>query len=101
DPNDRHVLAAAIQGGAEVIVTANLKDFPAVALAPFGIEALHPDTFLVRLFEQEPDAVCEAVRRQRANLKNPPYTAAVLLVTLANTGVPQLARLLADRVGEL
>jgi hypothetical protein len=41
------------------------------------------------------------VRRQRANLKNPPYTAAELLATLAATGVPQLAGLLADRINEL
>jgi hypothetical protein len=44
--DDRHVLAAAIRAGAEVIVTYNLKDFPAETLAKFGIEAQHPDDFL-------------------------------------------------------
>jgi predicted nucleic acid-binding protein len=44
DPDDRHVLAAAIAGGADVLVTKNLKDFPADRLAPFGIEAQHPDS---------------------------------------------------------
>jgi len=101
DPDDRHVVAAAIVGKAEVIVTLNLKDFPAAALAPFGIEALHPDEFLVRLFGQDPDAVCEAVRRQRANLKNPPYTAEELLARLADNGVPRLAQLLEGRRKEL
>jgi hypothetical protein len=101
DPDDRHVVAAAIAAKAEVIVTLNLKDFPAAALAPFAIEALHPDDFLVRLFVQDPDAVCEAVRRQRANLKNPPYTAGELLARLADTGVPRLAQLLEGHGHEL
>src|SRR5262245_16383071 len=47
DPDDRHVLAAAIRAGAGVIVTYNLADFPAEALARFDIEAQHPDDFLI------------------------------------------------------
>jgi len=50
DPKDRHVLAAAIQGRAATTVTVNLRDFPRASLAPFGITAEHPDTFLLRLF---------------------------------------------------
>jgi predicted nucleic acid-binding protein len=46
DPNDRHVLAAAIRSGASVIVTFNQADFPIDALAPLGIEAQHPDEFV-------------------------------------------------------
>ena len=46
DPNDRHVLAAAITASANVIVTFNLKDFPATALSPHGLVARHPDLFL-------------------------------------------------------
>jgi hypothetical protein len=49
NPDDRHVLAAAIRAGADVIVTYNLTDFPAETLARFDIEALHPDDFPVRL----------------------------------------------------
>src|SRR5437660_782706 len=45
DPDDRHVLAAAIRGRADVIVTMSLRDFPSAAIAPFGIEAQHPDEF--------------------------------------------------------
>ena len=50
DDDDRHVLAAAIRCGADVIVTFNLKDFPIRSLEPFGIEAQHPDEFVENLF---------------------------------------------------
>ena len=89
DPDDRHVLAAAIRGGAEVIVTYNLKDFPANALARYDIKALHPDDFLLSLFEQAPGLICAAVKRQREGLRNPPKTAEELLTTLENQGRPQ------------
>jgi len=48
DPGDRHVLAAAIRGRADVIVTMNLKDFPDAVLNSFGIEAQHPDEFILQ-----------------------------------------------------
>ena len=51
DLDDRHVLAAAIKGKARVIVTKNLRDFPASALAPYGLIAEHPDDFLVSLVQ--------------------------------------------------
>ncbi|MGZ8152430.1 MAG: PIN domain-containing protein [Methylovulum sp.] len=46
DPEDRHVLAAAIKAGANAIVTFNLKDFPGDVLSIYGIEAIHPDEFV-------------------------------------------------------
>jgi len=84
DPDDRHVLAAAIKAGASVIVTYNLDDFPADALDPFGIEAQHPDDFLVHQFDLNRAAVCNAVRLQRASLKNPPISVEELLDTFAS-----------------
>ena len=74
DPDDRHVLAAAIRCGASVIVTLNLADFPAHALANFRIEAQHPDDFVLALLDAFPDFVLEAARTHRASLKNPPKT---------------------------
>ena len=74
DPDDRHVLAAAIRSGATRIVTFNLKDFPLPLLAPHGVEAWHPDEFVAGLLEQEPALVCTAAKRQRESLKNPAKT---------------------------
>jgi hypothetical protein len=98
DPDDRHVLAAAVHGGAEVIVTFNLADFPAAALAPFNVAAVHPDEFASRLLAEEPARVCEAARRQRANLKNPPKTVDEFLSTLEQC---RLALTAAGRTAQL
>jgi hypothetical protein len=54
---DRHVLAAAIQGGIGTIVTFNLRDFPAVALSPWGVEAVHPQDYLLTLYGIHPGVV--------------------------------------------
>ncbi|UVK95191.1 PIN domain-containing protein [Pseudomonas atacamensis] len=71
DENDRHVLAAAIRCGADVIVTFNLKDFPSRHLAPYGIEAQHPDEFVENLFHLDSAAVVAAAQSQRRQLKTP------------------------------
>ena len=60
DPKDRHVLAAAIHAGAPVLLTFNLKDFPEEALAPWGVEAVHPQAHLLWLYEAD---AAEVVRR--------------------------------------
>lgn len=101
DPDDRHVLAAAIRAGAEVIVTYNLKDFPAEMLTRFDIEAQHPDDFLLSLFDLAPGLVCGAVKRQRAGLRNPPKTAEELLATLESQGLTQAVARLRAFVGLL
>ena len=64
DLDDRHVLAAAMRAGAAVIVTYNLKDFPEENLAPYDIEAQHPDDFLVGLLDEAPGVV---LRRRQAS----------------------------------
>jgi hypothetical protein len=75
DPNDRHVLAAAIRSSSSIVVTYNLKDFPAKTTKKFGIEAQHPDEFLGHLIGLSSEIVCGAIRRLRLNLKNPPIDA--------------------------
>lgn len=74
DPNDRHVLAAAIAGQADVIVTFNLTDFPDEALGRYGIEAQHPDEFVMHLVDLDPNVVLAAAKRQRSNLRKPPVS---------------------------
>src|SRR5215467_7169425 len=58
DRNDRHVLAAAILAGADVIVTFNLTDFPADILSQFSIETRHPDDFVLALMDRDEEVVC-------------------------------------------
>jgi predicted nucleic acid-binding protein len=82
DPDDRHVLAAAIRAGADVIVTFNLADFPSDVLSPFNIEARHPDDFVLALIDLDEETVYAAVERQRARLKNPPKSVDDHLETL-------------------
>ncbi len=87
DPNDRHVLAAAIVGHADVIVTRNLRDFPDDALAPYGIKAQHPDEFARHLIDLAPVPVIDAVREQQARLTNPPVTMPELLAAFERLGL--------------
>lgn len=101
DPDDRHVLAAAVRGGAGLIVTFNLGDFPASVLGRYHVEAIHPDEFVVRLWDESPDSVLEAARRQRAGLKRPPKTAAEYLATLAQCRLIETAARLRPHEDEL
>lgn len=87
DPNDRHVLAAAILCGAGTIVTYNLKDFPDEVLAPHGIAAQHPDQFIEHAFDLNPAAVCKAVRDHRASLRNPAKTVEELFDSYLQQGL--------------
>lgn len=62
DPADAHVLAGAVAAGASVLLTFNLRDFPARALAALGIVARHPDGFLWELLSAAPDEMGGAIR---------------------------------------
>jgi hypothetical protein len=84
DPLDRHVLAAAIHVGAAVVVTYNLRDFPASELGKFGIEAWHPDEFVEFLLNSEIDAALDAVCKHRARLRRPPKTQSEYIDMLTN-----------------
>lgn len=89
DPDDRHVLAAAIRSATDVIVTFNLKDFPEAELSKYGIEAQHPDDFITHLIDLAPSTVCAAAKRQRESLKNPPKSVTEYLDVLERLGLPQ------------
>lgn len=88
DPNDRHVLAAAIRSDAQAIVTLNLKDFPQRALDGFGIAALHPDDFVLDLADFEPGLVIAVAKQQRAALQRPTFAPDEFIDCLRRQGLP-------------
>jgi hypothetical protein len=87
DPKDRHVAAAALKAGAQVIVTSNLRDFQTL---PDGVVAQSPDEFLSNLFDLDPDGIVELLREQAAALNKPPRTFDEVVAALAKT-VPAFA----------
>jgi predicted nucleic acid-binding protein len=91
DPDDRHVLAAALRSQAEVIVTTNLKDFPVSYLRTFDVEVQHPDEFVGNLIDLNPAKALEAFRQQVARLKNPPIPTAQVLDNLRKSSLPTTA----------
>lgn len=99
DPDDRHVLAAAVRIGAQAIVTFNIGDFPASALEPLGIETKHPDDFMIEALDLAPGAIAAAVNEQAAALRNPPKTIADLLETLQRQGLPLAVARLREAFG--
>lgn len=95
---DRHVVAVALHAHAQVIVTSNLKHFRAKDL-PRGIEAQHPDEFLVNLFDLDPSGMMALLKKQTAALKRPPMELPQLLDGLAKT-VPAFAQLMREELGD-
>jgi predicted nucleic acid-binding protein len=94
-PKDRHVVAAAVKAGAQVIVTSNLRDFAAL---PPGIEAHSPDRFLCDLFDMDPDGFVELLRVQAADLEKPPMAFEELLDRLGRL-VPDLVAAVRETTG--
>lgn len=94
DPNDHHVLAAAIKSNAQAIVTFNRKDFPADRLAKWNIEAISPDEFIQYQLGLNMGLVCQVARRHRKSLKNPPKLVSEYLDTLESCGLAVSADIL-------
>lgn len=93
DPGDRHVLAAAIVGHADAIVTFNLKDFPAELLAGFNIEAIHPDDFIMNqigLPNNQLEAL-KAIKEMRERWQKPSFTAESLIHLFESNELVQTA----------
>lgn len=91
DPNDRHVLAAAILCGAQHIVTDNLADFPNDQLAKFCIEAIDADEFLARTFDLYPSEATEVLRQMRRGYSKPPFSPSEFIMDLTAKGLSKLA----------
>ena len=94
DEKDRHVVAAAVESGAQVVTTANLKDFTPL---PEGVEAQSPDEFLCNLFDADPDIFVDMLREQAGDLVKPPMSFEELLERLARV-VPDLVVLVREHV---
>lgn len=94
DPDDRHVVAAAVRGGADCILTHNLRDFPPAALAPLGLQSIGPDDFLLDQLDLAPAVTVQVVRAQAAATGKPPHPALTPLQVLASltaAGAPAFA----------
>lgn len=89
EPNDRHVLAAAIRCNADAIITMNLKDFPEEILTPYGIDVVHPDDFIYYQLDMAPTVCCKAFKDQRVALNNPTMELDTFLSTLQKQQLPQ------------
>jgi hypothetical protein len=79
--------AAAIQAGAQAIITFNLRDFPDDKLAPHNVDAKHPDDFVLDALDLAPGIVTQVLSEQAGALKNPPRTVGELLDTLRGQGL--------------
>jgi hypothetical protein len=92
DPDDRHVLAAAIAGHADYIVTLNLRDFPQAAAAKFGIEVVDPDTFLLNQWDLEPEVAAAAFQSMRERRRRPEFGPDDFARALQAGGLPLVAQ---------
>jgi len=96
DPNDVHVLAAAIAGHADCIVTANLRHFPAEIVEPYGIEVVDPDRFIVNQWDLDQLVAVAAFKRMRARWKRPEATPEDFAQALERGGLPATAQRIRD-----
>ncbi len=90
DEGDRHVAAAAVSVGAQVIVTSNLRHFPDGSLSPFNLEAQSPDDFLQVLLDVDPAEMLLVIRTMADARRKPPMTMAQVVDGLGQT-VPGFA----------
>jgi predicted nucleic acid-binding protein len=101
DPDDRHVLAAAIRAGADHIITNNIRDFPSAALAAYGIEAKTPDDFIVGNIDLFQSDAIAALRAMRARYDSPPVGKGDFLLALIKAGLPRTAAALKPHIESL
>jgi hypothetical protein len=94
DADDVHVLAAAVAGSADAIMTLNAKDFPRNVLAEQGLARIDPDGFLMECLVRDAAPVeqaAEAVLAQARALSDTPWEMRPLL---KKARLPRLAKAL-------
>jgi len=87
DPGDAHVVAAALKTQASVIVTENLKHFPAEQLAPLNLDVRSADVFIADTIALDHGKAVAAVRKMRERFKKPEKTAEALLIDMEAAGL--------------
>ena len=97
DANDRHVVAAAVAARASVIVTWNVRDFPASELRRYRLRTQTPDVFLVDLFDQIPDVIVQTTGRARRNLRQSKVSAEEFLDALRRQKLVRLSSNISPR----
>lgn len=98
DPKDRHVVAAALQTSAAIIVTDNLKDFPEAILGPLNLEARSADAFIADTIALDPGRAVAAIQRMRLRLNKPEKSAEVLLLDMEAAGLTETVDVLKPHV---
>lgn len=96
DPNDTHVLAAAIAISASVIVTDNLRDFPKESLSPHNVEAISADAFIADTIELSPIIAMDALKRMRNRFKKPEMDASEFIGAINSNGMLEVAAVIED-----
>ncbi|MBB1571154.1 MAG: PIN domain-containing protein [Propionibacteriaceae bacterium] len=91
DPDDRHVVAAAMAAGVEIIVTANIRDFPTTLMNTLGLIVMSPDELLLKLLAENKTAVLEVMLKVASTLRSPQQSIEELLVALKRAGAPSFA----------
>lgn len=94
DLADRHVLASAINGGAKILITMNLRDFPRRTLSEFQISPIHPDAFLRGLFDDHPDQLARVTQQVRQQAEQLSGQAQPLRALLKKARLPRLGKAL-------
>jgi predicted nucleic acid-binding protein len=101
DPNDRHVLAAAIKAGANAIITENIRDFPVSVISSYDIEIKTADELVLSTLDLYPDEAVRALKSRRKSYTKPPMTAEEFHSALLAKGFVQTSAELLPRLGSL
>ncbi len=96
DPDDAHVIAAAVKTRASIIVTENLRHFPRRVLEPLDLEARTADAFIADTIDLDTGRAIAAVRRMRERFKRPEMTPETLLTAMEAAGLTQTVDVLRE-----
>ena len=92
DRSDRHVLASAISGQAEILLTNNLTDFPSIVLSKYGITPRSSDSFLLELFSESPDLIGSIVNQVFESNRGKAFRGSSIRSFLKKYGLFRLAK---------